>query len=100
MMPSMIRMKASRVKFWGRLLLSAASLGIVGWAWLFYKNVWDVSIPAFGSPEPYLESLRWLLARYLLVGGGLLMAWISGLAMARSDTLGQSQQTSRQRQMG
>lgn len=99
-MPSVIRAKVSRVKFWGRLLLAAASLGIVGWAWLFYKNVWDVSIPAFGSPEPYLEPLRWLLARYLLAGGGLLLAWISGLAMVRSDAGGRAHQTGRQRQMG
>jgi hypothetical protein len=99
-MASAIRMKVSRVKFWGRFMLSAASLGIAGWAWLFYKNVWDISIPAFGSPEPYLEPLRWLLARYLLAGAGLLLAWISGLAMVRSDAVGRTHKTGRQRQMG
>jgi len=99
-MLSTVRMKGSRLRFWGRVLLSAASLGITGWAWMFYKHIWGASIPAFGSPDPYLEPLRWLLARYLLVGGGLLLAWISGLAMARSGTEGQAHQSGRQRQMG
>ncbi|MGI6566084.1 MAG: hypothetical protein ACOX3I_01915 [Limnochordia bacterium] len=99
-MRRIIRILAPRVRLWGHLLLLAASLGVVGWAWLFYKNVWDAAIPAFGSPEPYLESLRWLLARYLLAGGGLLVAWLSGLAMVRSSTPGRVHGSGRQRQMG
>ncbi|NMB46940.1 MAG: hypothetical protein GX998_11105 [Firmicutes bacterium] len=80
--------------------MSAASLGFAGWAWLFYRNIWQAAIPAFGSPEPYLEALRWLLARYLMAGGGLVVAWWSGLILARSKSAASVQKTGQQRQVG
>ena len=81
--------------------MNTASLGFAGWAWLFYKNVWQVAIPAFGSPEPYLAALRGLLVRYLVVGGGLLLVWWSGLILARSRPVALSvQDEGRRRQVG
>ncbi len=94
------RKKASPVRYWGRLLMNVASLGFAGWAWLFYKNVWQAAIPAFGSPEPYLAALRGLLAKYLVVGGGLLLAWWSGFILARSKPTTSVQEQDRQQQVG
>ena len=92
--------KEPRVRFWGRLLVGAASLGFVGWAWFFHKHVWQVAIPAFGSPEPYLAALRLLLARYLVAGGGLLLTWWAGFTLARSPGAPSPQDSSHQRQVG
>lgn len=92
--------KEPRVRFWGRLLVGAASLGFVGWAWFFYKNVWQVAIPAFGSPDLHLAAMRGLLGRYLAVGSGLLLAWWAGFALSRSSGASSPNEGSRQRQVG
>ncbi|NMB25917.1 MAG: hypothetical protein GX986_10345 [Firmicutes bacterium] len=92
--------KEPRVRFWGRLLVGATSLGFVGWAWFFYKHVWQVAIPAFGSPEPYLAAIRALLGRYLAVGGGLLVVWWAGFVLSRSPGTSASREGNRQRQVG
>jgi hypothetical protein len=94
------RKKAPQARFWGRLLMNVASLGFGGWAWLFYRNIWQAAIPAFGSPEPYMAALRWLLVKYLAVGGGLLLAWWSGLILARSKPAVSVQEAGHQRQVG
>ena len=88
------------IQKWGRVLLGAASLGFALWAWHFYRNVWEVAIPAFGSPAPYLASLRALLAKYLAAGGGLLMVWWGGFAMARSPKASSKKTGGGQRQTG
>ena len=89
-----------RSRLWGRILMNAASVGSVGWGWLFYKHIWQAAIPAFGSPEPYLASLRWLLAKYLVAGGGLLLAWWAGFSLARSPRRSKVEEGTGQRQLG
>lgn len=92
--------KLPQMWFLGRLLMRITTLGFAGWAWLFYRNIWQAAIPAFGSPEPYLEALRWLLAKYLMAGGGLLLSWTLGYVLVRSQPRKSVQEVSRQRQVG
>ncbi|NLK08550.1 MAG: hypothetical protein GX316_07610 [Firmicutes bacterium] len=91
--------KESRMRFWGRLLLGTASLGVLGWAWLFYQNVWQGAIPAFGSPDPHLAALKTLLAKYLAAGGGLLLVWWAGFVLYRSSDSSVSRENRRPRQL-
>jgi cell division protein FtsX len=70
----------------GRWAWTGLAAATIAWAVLFYQNYWNAVVPAYGSIDSHLATLRLVLWKYMLAALPLAAGWLAGARRATLPT--------------